>query len=223
MLVDTVLENPFPCERWEEKFEIYQFLIYKGYSPKFIHHHTGETREIVWWITLCGGMDCDSDSYQVTLWRMRDLSDLCRFRQFESWLKTPTLDKNHLAPEVLHFNQIFRNATYGRSLIFTERGYIVRTGPKPISSLRSSHDFPWPLLTCGTFSGEQLLTPPVPRDWLRHSAKRVTLSLSSLVEKYHTSYGPEPLRNLQEKTGSWADAIPLSEMHIFMASWMGKH
>ena len=132
ILVDTILENPFPYETWEEKFEKYQLLFYKGNSPKTIYHPTGETRETAWWITLCGGMNCDPDRYEVTLWRMRYLNDLCRFRQFESWLKTPTLDKNHLAPEVFHVNRIFRNATYGRSLIFTEKGYIVGIGPKPV-------------------------------------------------------------------------------------------
>jgi hypothetical protein len=132
ILVDTILQNPFPDETWEEKFEKYQLLFYKGNSPKNIYHPTGQPREIAWWITLCGGMNVDPDRYEVRLWRMRYLNDLRNFREFESWLKTPTLDEDHLAPEVFHVNRIFRNATYGRSLIFTERGYIVGIGPEPI-------------------------------------------------------------------------------------------
>jgi hypothetical protein len=139
ILVDTILENPFPDETCDEKFEKYQLLFYKDNSPKNIYHPTGQPREIAWWITLCGGMNVDPDRYEVRLWRMRYLKDLCNFREFESCLKTSTLDEDHLAPEVFHVNRIFRNATYGRSLIFTEKGYIVGIGPEPIF-VRSSHE-----------------------------------------------------------------------------------
>lgn len=135
ILVDTILENPFPDETWEEKFKKCQLLFYKGNSPKVIYRHTGEPREIAWWITVCGGMNLHPDRDEVTFSRMMCLKDLDKFREFESRLKTPTLDRNHLAPKAYYVKQIFPNATYGRSLIFTERGYIVGFGPEPISSM----------------------------------------------------------------------------------------
>jgi hypothetical protein len=226
IFVDTVVENLFPYETWEEKFEKYQLLFYKGDSSKVTYHHTGEPREIAWWITICGGIDVYPHMSGVTntLRRMGHLKDLSRFRELESWLKAPTLNESLLTPEVFHLNRLFREATYGRSLIFTERGYIVGFGPEPISFIRLSHEFPpRTLFSSGTFCSEQLLTPPVPRVWPRCSAKRVTWSQSSLVEKYPTFYGPKPLRNLQKKKRLiWIDVTPLSEMPTFTASWMAK-
>jgi hypothetical protein len=40
ILVDTILENPFPDETWKEKFEKYQLLFYKGNSPKVTYQES---------------------------------------------------------------------------------------------------------------------------------------------------------------------------------------
>jgi hypothetical protein len=125
IMVDTILDHCFPEGTQEEFIKNCRLLFEVCQSPGSLYRHTGEQREVAWWLTVCGEIGISFDDAGATLRRERDLQDISAFQKWESWLKTPPpLDKNLYTPDVFAVNTAFCNFTYGRCFISTKKGYI---------------------------------------------------------------------------------------------------
>ena len=125
IIVDTVLDQSFPEGTREEFFKNCRLLFEVCQSPGSLYRHTGEQREVVWWLTVCGEIRISFGEAGTTIIRReRDLQDISAFQNWESWLKTPPpLNKNLYTRDVSAVHQAFFSATYDRCFISTEKGY----------------------------------------------------------------------------------------------------
>ena len=125
IIVDTILDHRSPEGTWEESLENYRLLFEVCQSPGSLYRHTGEQREVAWWLTICGEIEITSDNTGAVYRRVRDLQDISAFQKWESWLTTPPpLDKNLYTYDVSVVNFVFSRTIYGRCFISTEKGYV---------------------------------------------------------------------------------------------------
>jgi hypothetical protein len=125
IIVDTVLDQSFPEGNREEFFKNCRLLFEVCQSPGSLYRHTGEQREVTWWLTMCGAVETSFENIGTVYRRVRDLQDISAFQKWESWWKTPPpLDKNLYTSDVSAVNSGFCNFTYGRCFISTEKGYV---------------------------------------------------------------------------------------------------
>jgi hypothetical protein len=125
IIADTILDHSFFEDTWEEFLENCRLLFEVCQSPGSLYRHTGEQREVAWWLTMCGEMEMFLEGTRIIYRRVRDLQDISAFQKWESWLKTPPpLDKNLYTSDVSATNAVMDCTTYGRCFISTEKGYV---------------------------------------------------------------------------------------------------
>jgi hypothetical protein len=125
IIVDTILDHCFPEGTWEEFFENCRLLFEVYQSPGSLYRHTGEQREVAWWLTLCREVEKFFENTGAMYRRVRDLQGISAFQKWVSWLKTPSpLNKNLYTSDVAAVSTIISSTTYGRCFISTEKGYV---------------------------------------------------------------------------------------------------
>jgi hypothetical protein len=125
IIVDTILDHCFPEGTWEEFFENCRLLFEVYQSPGSLYRHTGEQREVAWWLTVCGEVEKFFENTGAMYRRVRDLQGISAFQKWVSWLKTPSpLNKNLYTSGVAAVSTVISSTTYGRCFISTEKGYV---------------------------------------------------------------------------------------------------
>ena len=125
IIVDTILDH-CSFEGTEEEFlENCRLLFEVCQSPGSLYQHTGEQREVAWWLTMCGEIETTFGNTGAVYRRVRDLQDISAYQKWESWLKTPPpLRKNLYTSDVSAVNAVIGCNAYGRCFISTEKGYV---------------------------------------------------------------------------------------------------
>jgi hypothetical protein len=127
IIVDTILDHRFLEGTPEESFKNFRLLFEACQSPGSLYRHTGEQREVAWWLTVCGEVERVFENTDIIYQRVRDLQDISAFQKWESWLKTPAaaaLSRNLYTSEVSTVNTVIWDTAYGRCFISTEKGYV---------------------------------------------------------------------------------------------------
>jgi hypothetical protein len=125
IIVDTISDHCFHEGTLEEFFENCRLLFEVCQSPGSLYRHTGEQREVAWWLTVCGETEISFGNTGTMYRRVRDLQDISAFQKWESWLKTPSpLNKNLYTSDVSMVSTVISGTTYGRCFISTEKGYV---------------------------------------------------------------------------------------------------
>jgi hypothetical protein len=125
IIADTILDYCFAEGTLEEYFKNCRLFFEVCQPLGSIYRHTGEQREVAWWLTMCGEIEITFDNTGAVYRRVRDLQDISAYQKWESWLKTPPpLDKNLYTSDVSVVSSVINRTAYGRCFISTEKGYV---------------------------------------------------------------------------------------------------
>jgi hypothetical protein len=123
IIADTILDYCFAEGTLEEYFKNCRLFFEVCQPPGSLYRHTGEQREVAWWLTMCGEVETSYDNIGTVYRRVRDLQDISAFQKWEAWTKAPPPLYRQYTSDVFMLNTIILRTTYGRCFISTEKGY----------------------------------------------------------------------------------------------------